>query len=89
MTNNHCPDPEDIRPVISVETQNKITEFAQYISEKVYEFCEEESFNSVSELPENWMDCRNCEKQVLNAQEKALSVIENALLAAIKQNGVF
>lgn len=84
MTNNHCPNPSQFRNIISLEIRDSIDDFAEKITEMIYEFCEEQSFETFRFMPEEWADCQNCERNVLNAQEKALENIEKLLLSVMK-----
>lgn len=85
MTNNHCPKPEQIRTVISLEIRDAIDKFAKEIANQIYEFAEEQSFEAFRFLPTEWADCANCETHVLNAQEKALANINILFLNSLKQ----
>lgn len=89
MTNNHCPNPESIRPILTVDSMNRLDNFAEFISEKVYEFLENESFDGILGMPEDWDSCQTCERNVLNAQETLLAILEKRLLAAIRETGIF
>lgn len=77
-----------MRPFLSAELQKNIKELAEKISEQVYEFCEEESFDTIHPVSD-WAECAKCEGIVLNAQELALDIIEKELLAAIRNTGIF
>lgn len=86
MTNNHCPNPNTIRTVITFEMRDKIEAFAKEIADKIYEFAEDQSFDAFRVLPEEWADCGYCERAVLNEQEKALANINLLFVSAIRRN---
>lgn len=86
-TNNHCPNPEDIRTLITFEMRDRIEELAKDLVEKIDDILEDYSFDTFREMPpEGWEECRNCERNVLNAQEKALRNLQTLFVQAVKRN---
>ena len=88
MTNNHCPKPGDIRPILTVDSAKRIDDFAEMISEKIYEFLENESFDGILGMPEEWDSCMTCEGNVLNAQERLLEILTRRFTDKLKNTGV-